>query len=147
MDSRAKREHGDLRAKVAENRAALQQVTGIAEGIKDSMEGIQTTTETRMDTIVSMIDATHTSVTSLRTLGEQIMSFIKTFPREMRDLLETVIKADWRTYRAVLQIQDRLAQSPSYLLESNIRFTNALGEYREYVIRNRSLQSEVCFEL
>lgn len=132
--------------KVVDTRAALHQVTGIVENIEARIEGIETTSRTRMDTMASNIEATAVSVMGLRALGGQIMGFVRTFPQEIRDLLQTIIQADWRTYQAVLQIQERLSRTPTSWHESNIQFTNALGEYREYVIRSRPSQLRLCSE-
>ena len=138
LNVRAKQDHGDLISKIAEQRAALHQVHGMVEHIEDRMEDVEATSQAKLDAISSKSDATHASVMSLRNLAEQVMAFVGTFPREIRDLLYTIMQADWRTYQAVLQIQERLAHSPSSLHDSNIQFTNALGEYRVHTFRSYS---------
>ena len=130
MNVRATRRHGDLLSKIDEQRAALHRVHGMVEHIEDRMEDIDGASRGELDAIKSKCDATHNSVMSLQNLSKQLMSFIINFPREIRDLLHNVVQADWRTYQAVLQIQARLAHSPSSLHASNIHFTNAIGEYR-----------------
>ena len=130
INVRTKRDHGDLMSKIVENRAALNQVHGMIEHIENKMEGIEATSQAKLDAISSKSDATQLSITSLRSLGEQIMAYVRTFPDDIRDLLQKIVLADWRTYQAVLQIQNRLAQSPTSSHDSNIQFTNALGEYR-----------------
>lgn len=131
MNIRTRQEHEDLISKVVENRAALQQVQGFVEQIEDRMEGMRATSQAKLDAISSKSDALQVSVMSLRDLGEQVMVFVRTFPREIRQLLNTFMQVDWRTYQAVLQIQERLSRSPTSLHDSNIKFTNVLGEYRE----------------
>ena len=145
MNVRVKRNHGDLISKIARQRAALHQVHGTVEHIEDRMEGVEATSQAKMDAISSESDATHASVMSLRNLAEQVMAFVGTFPREIRDLLYTIMQANWRTYQAVLQIQERLAHSPSSLHSSNIQFTNALGEYRVRTFRIYSSPIEADF--
>ena len=113
--------------KIAEQRATLHQVHDSIERIESKIEGV----DSNCRAILSKVDETQTSVMSLRSLGEQIMAFIRTFPQDMRDLLQSIMQADWRTYQAVLQIQERLARLPTSLHDSNIQFTNVLGEYRE----------------
>ena len=130
MNARATRHHGDLLSKIDEQRAALYRVNSMVEHIEDRMEGIDGTSRGELNAIKSKCDATHNSVMSLQHLSKQLMSFVTNFPREIRDLLHNIVQADWRTYQAVLQIQARLAHSPSSLHASNIHFTNALGEYR-----------------
>ena len=73
------------------------------------------------------------------------MGFVRTFPYEIRELLQSIVQADWRTYQAVLQIQERLARSPTTLHDSNIQFTNVLGEYRELPYEY-FCQWEVCIQ-
>ena len=114
-------------SKIAEQRATLHQVHDSIERIESKIEGVDSSCRA----ILSKVAETQTSVMSLRSLGEQIMAFIRTFPQDMRDLLQSIMQADWRTYQAVLQIQERLARSPTSLHDSNIQFTNVLGEYRE----------------
>ncbi len=131
MNTQIKREHSDLMTKVAEHRAGLHQVQKTVDNIEGRMEGIETARHDEFKAVSSKAEETQSSLTSLRNLGEQIMSFIRTFPQEIRDLLQSIVQSDWRTYQAVLQIQDRLARAPSSLHDFNIRFVNALGEYRE----------------
>ena len=114
-------------SKIAEQRAAMHQVHESVEHIESRMEGV----ESNSRAISSKVNETHLSVISLRCLGEQIKGFILTFPREIRELLQSIVQADWRTYQAVLQMQECLARSPTALHDSNIQFTNVLGEYRE----------------
>ena len=114
-------------SKIAEQRATLHQVHDSIERVESKMEGLDSSCRA----ILSKVEETQTSVMSLRSLGEQIMASIRTFPHDMRDLLQSIMQADWRTYQAVLQIQERLARSPTSLHDSNIQFTNVLGEYRE----------------
>lgn len=127
IDTRTKQQHGTLMSKIAEQRATLHQVYSSVERIENRMEGMESSSRA----ICSKIDETHLSVTSLRSLGEQVVAFIRSFPHEIRDLLQVITQADWRTYQAVMQIQERLAQSPTSVHDSNIQFTNVLGEYRE----------------
>lgn len=114
-------------SKIVDQRATLNQVHKDVDRIKNGIDGVESSSQA----IRSKVDEIHLSVTSLRSLGEQIMAFIRTFPHDVRDLLQSIVQADWRTYQAVLQIQERLARSPTSLHDSNIQFTNVLGEYRE----------------
>lgn len=125
INARTKQEHGTLMSKIAQQRAIMHQLHESVERIENRIEGTSRA-------LSSKIDETHLSVMSLRFLGEQIKGFIRTFPLEISDLLQSIVQADWRTYQAILQIQERLARSPTALHDSsNIQFTNVLGEYRE----------------
>ena len=114
-------------SKIAEQRATLHHIHHSVECIEDRVEGV----ESNSRAISTKVDETHLSVINLRSLGEQIVAFVRTFPHDVRDLLQSIMQTDWRTYQAVLQIQERLARSPTSLHESNIQFTNVLGEYRK----------------
>ena len=127
INTRTKQEHGTLMSKIAEQRATMHQLHESVGRIENRMEAM----ESNSRALSSKVDEIHLSVTSLRSVGEKIMGFICTFPNEVRELLQSIVQADWRTYQATLQIQERLAHSPTTLHESNIRFTNVLGEYRE----------------
>ena len=127
MNTRTKQEHGTLMSKINDHRTALGHVHNYVERIDTRMEGVESSARA----ICSKFDETHLSVTNLRSLVEQIMAFINIFPHDIRKLLQGIIQADGRTYQAVVQIQERLARSPTSLHDSNIQFTNVLGEYRE----------------
>ena len=114
-------------SKIAEQRATLQQCHESVERIESTVESV----ESNARALSSKVDEVHLSVTGMRSLGEQILAFMRTFPQDIRNLLQNIMQADWRTYQAVLQIQERLARSPTSVHDSNIQFTNVLGEYRE----------------
>ena len=131
INMRTRREHDSLMSKVLQNRAALRHVHSVVESIESKMHGIEETSRANFEAMSAKCDATAVSVLSLRTLGQQILTFLSTFPQEIRDLLQSIVQADWRTYQAVLHLQQCLARSPTSVHESNIRFTDVLGEYRE----------------
>ena len=68
------------------------------------------------------------SVLKLRSIGDHIMAFLANFPYEMRDLLKSILQSNWQMYQVLLQVQRSTARSPTGLLESNIKFEDALGE-------------------
>ena len=126
---RANRQYGELESKVVEHTSALGQIKGSVGNVENKMDRLVAVTDANTKAIADKIEATSTSVVSLRALGYQLMEFLKTFPQEIRDVLQKIMQADWRTYQAVLRVQEHLARSPSYLKESNIQFTNGLGEH------------------
>ena len=81
-------------SKIAEQRATLDQIHRSAERIESRMEGV----ENNSRAISFKVDEMHFLVTSLRSLGEQIMAFVRTFPHDIRDLLQSIMQVDWRTY-------------------------------------------------
>ena len=117
--------------KIAEHRATVLHVQRQVESLKDNMTEEGTATRARLDAISSDTNATQASVTNLRTLAEQIAGYIRTFPQNVRDALQGPMQSNWQMYQILLQIQRATSRAPTSLHASNIRFTNALGEYRE----------------
>ena len=128
MKSQITRDHDDLMSKFLDHRAALQNIHGIVQSIETRMEA---TSNFHLKAMNYHNNVMNISVINLRSVGEQILSFLNYFPSEIRSLLQSIVRANRRTYQAVLQIQEHLSQSPTSLHDSNIRFTDALGEYRE----------------
>ena len=126
---RAKQEYSELESKIVEHKFALGQIEKTVGNVEHKMDKFEAVVDTNTKAMVDKMEGINTSVVSLRTLGYQIMEFLKTFPRDIRDVLQNIVQADWRTYQAVLRIQEHLARSPSSLDESNIQFTNGLGEH------------------
>ena len=131
INMRSRQGHDNLMSKVVETRAALRHVHRVVENMEGKMEGIEEASRASFEAMSAKCNATAISILSLRNWGEQILAFLSTFSQEIRDLLHSIVQADWRTYQAVLHLQQRLAQSPISVHESHIRFTDALGEYRE----------------
>ena len=131
MNSRTAREHGDLMSKIAEHRATVLHVQNQLDSLKVNVIEEGTATRASLNAISSDTNATQTSVTNLRTLTEQIAGYIRTFPQNVRDALQAPMQSNWQMYQVLLQIQQAVSRAPTSLHTSNIRFTNALGEYRE----------------
>ena len=117
--------------KIADHRATVLHVQKQVESLKDNMIEEGTATRARLDAISSDTNATQASITNLRTLAEQITGYIRTFPQNVRDALQGPMQSNWQMYQILLQIQRATSRAPTSLHASNIRFTNALGEYRE----------------
>lgn len=101
-----------------------------AQNLKDAMDIRANESKACIRTLSAQIHTSNTSIANLTTIWDQILSFVKTFPQEIRGRLQAITQADWRTYQAVLRLQDSISATPTSLHESNIHFTNALGEYR-----------------
>lgn len=132
MNSRAWQNHSDLASKISETQTTPETVGGGGNDTGKKLDQMQSTLQVKLAALQSSAENTSVSIMSLRSRGEQIFQFLSTLPRDIRDLLNTIVQADRRTYQAVLQIQQRLAKSPICQHDSNIQFTNVLGEYREF---------------
>ena len=111
-------------------RAASGQAECAAQRLNDTMDNTAHKIEARLQDLSTKVDLSNTSIVNLKNIADQVVSFVKTFPQEIRDRLHAMTQADWRTYQAILQIQNDISRTPNALLESNIQFTNALGEHR-----------------
>lgn len=134
-------------SRAAEHRAALHKVQdGIVriekkvvradsvfhqrlDSIENDMPQAMRSSDRHFHEISAEVEVTNTSVTSLRSTGEHILRCLRTFPREMRELLQNIIRANWQMHQVLLNIQQKIDRSPTALLESNIQFEDALGDY------------------
>ena len=131
MNARMKQEQKDLHCKIAEHRTKLEQVQTSIENLEGNISQKTAAVCEKLNTISEKANATQLSVLSLRHFRDQIMAYIRTFPKEGIELLKTVIKNNAQIYQTLMQIQHSVSRAPSSLQPSNLRFTNVLGEYRE----------------
>jgi len=71
-----------------------------------------------------------TSLTRLCDLGTQALAILRSFPAELRMLIQTIVRTNIQMYAILLEVHRRIATSPTLALESNIRVEDALGEIR-----------------
>ena len=131
MNARMKQEQKDLHSKIAEHKTKLEQVEASIENLESNISQKTAAVCERLDTITEKSIATQISMLSMRHIRDQIMAYIRTFPKEGIELLKTVIKNNAQIYQTLMQIQHSVSRAPSSLQASNLRFTNVLGEYRE----------------
>jgi len=124
MNARTKQEHSIFMSKIVEHRAALYHVQYLVTHETSNLHE-------KLDAMSHKLEATQGSVMSLRNVGEQLMTFIGTFPIEIRDLLRNILRNNWQMYQVLLAIQRGTSRTRTSVQASNIRFTNALEEYRE----------------
>ena len=132
-------EHRAVLHKVRDKIALVEEKVSRAEGVFDkrfgdienNMSRARESCDHRFDEIGAKLEDAKTSVMSLRSTGEQILRCLGTFPQEMRELLQNIVRANWHMYQVLLNIQQSTSRSPTGLLESNIRFEDALGDSRE----------------
>ncbi|KAF8248008.1 hypothetical protein K440DRAFT_549882 [Wilcoxina mikolae CBS 423.85] len=83
----------------------------------------------QLEAISSSTQSIRSSIVSLRGVGEQLKQFLSSFPVEVRDMLRAILQTNFQIYN-LLHAQT-VAQSPTLLLQDNIRFEDALGVVRE----------------
>lgn len=118
-----------MTSRFEQQKVVLSQIEHTGENIEHKIDRLATVANANSEAMAKKIEIANTSIISLRALGSQILDFLKTFSQEIRDRLQSITQADWRTYQAILRVQEHLARSPSSLNETNIHFTNSLGEY------------------
>lgn len=107
--------------------AANDRLARIDRKVEESNEGLTS----RLDTISSTICTTQNTVVSLKSMGQQLVDFVRTFPVELRDMLGKILQSNWQIYHLLLSLQQSPGPRPTTLLDSNIKFQDALGEVRE----------------
>ena len=131
MSSRSKKEHEDLITDVADTRAGVNRLYEELGHLSNDLRNADTAGREKFEAVFAKADATQASITRLRSLGEQVMGYVGQFPKEIREFLRTILQSNWQIYRVLLQVQQNISHSPTGLLDSNIKFEDALGEYKE----------------
>lgn len=131
LETKQDREHSELLSKAAEHQTALDNVKDRIVIIEDGMDHEAKASKDGIDSLSSDVHATRAAVMSLRDIGQQAVSFVSTFPSEMRGLLHKILQSNWQIYQMLLTIQKSPGQAPTGLLDSNIKFEDAMGELNE----------------
>lgn len=156
LESRGSRQHSELLRNIEAHRSNLHGLARTVVEVKDDVvqsrqaaskeiSDLGTDIQCRLDDISENtveltqnlsalsfeVSSTQRSILSLRGLGAQILAFLRTFPADVRELLQRVIHTNMQMYYVLLRIQDKVSAPPSLLSQSNIRFEDALGVVRE----------------
>ncbi|KAL8986776.1 MAG: hypothetical protein Q9169_008757, partial [Polycauliona sp. 2 TL-2023] len=106
LSRRTKEGFSVSKARGEQHKAALEQLQSAAQSSKDAMDITADETKASLQTLSSQVGSSTTSIASLISIGDQILAFVKTFPQEIRERLQAITQADWRTYQAVLRLQE-----------------------------------------
>ena len=120
MNHRTEQEYSASKVRDEEHRAAIRQV-------QSAVGTAATETESGLQTISNRINS---SILGLKSIVDTIQDFVDTLPQGIRNRLQEITQANGRTYQILLQIQQHISSSPTSVHESDIKFTNALGEHR-----------------
>ena len=144
LEKRENEEHTILMHKVEDQDTAIREVGSRTQEIlshqtraQDSMQsgfeslerGLNHADE-RIENVSKETTSIQTSLISIRSIGEQLLYFIRTFPAEIRQMLQNVVATNMRTYTLLLQIQGDITRPPTMLLQDNIWFEDAMGRVR-----------------
>ena len=131
LEKQHDRENSKLFSQAAEHRAALEnmesRITDIEAGIKHAAQA----SKDGLEALSLEIHGTGAAVMSLRDIGKEVRNFLGTFPSEMRNLLRKILQSNSQIYQLLLNVQKTPGQSPTGLLDSNIKFEDAMGELYE----------------
>ena len=130
MNHRTAQEYIDSRVRAVEHRNTLGQVHHQLGRVEEQVRASAATIDAGFEAVIERTKTTHTSVMAMQNVVQHVLDFVRTFPQEIRDRLQAMTQADWRTYQAVLRLQDHILHMPNAQHASYIEFTNALGEHR-----------------
>jgi hypothetical protein len=110
--------------------SAIQVDRGLQE-VKMQTCQAQTDLVQRLDNVAEATSSIRGAITNIHSVGQQILAFLGTFPAEIRGILRKISQTDMQIYSLLLQVHKDIATKPTNLLQSNIKFEDALGRVRE----------------
>ncbi|MCJ1265253.1 hypothetical protein MMC22_005128 [Lobaria immixta] len=120
-----------LEEKIAEHHTILYTVQGRTQSMDDRIKLAQAADHEILKSIHTGVDRMDLSVVQARHFGQQIMDYLNSFSGKIQGLLRAILQSNLQTYQLMLQMQQNISPRPTNLLESNIRFEDALGEIKE----------------
>ena len=114
--------------------AAYQEASRYTARLEERLDKVDADTASITQGLSSLsigLASAQTSFVTIRSLGSQIIAFLRTFPAEPRTLLQSIIRTNLRMFAILVSIHEKIATSPTQLLQSNIRVEDALGVVRE----------------
>ena len=109
----------------------LSELQGRIGNVEETIREQAKTEEANHEAITSRIDTLQDSVLNLRTLGSQMLKHVCTFPQSLQSQLRAILYSNWQMYQVLLRLQQQVPQNPTNLMESNIKFEDALGDFKE----------------
>jgi len=120
-----------LEGKIAEHHATLYSVQERTQSMDDRTKLAQVADHEILESVCAGVDRMDHSVVQVRHLGQQIMDYLNAFSEKIQGSLRAILQSNLQTYQLMLQMQQNISPRPTNLLESNIRFEDALGEIKE----------------
>lgn len=115
---------------LAEHRRALYSVQERMQKLEDTTRSMGSSAELESENHLRRFESTDRSLISIRRLGDQIVSHLNAFPGKIQGLLQAILQSNIKSYQMLLKLQKDIPPRPTNILESNIRFEDALGEVR-----------------
>lgn len=123
-----------LEEKIAEHHTILYSVQERTQSMDDRTKLAQAADHEILESIYAGVDRMEHmdhSVVQARHFGQHVMDHLNAFSGKIQGLLQAVLQSNLQTYQLMLQMQQNIPPRPTNLLESNIRFEDALGEIKE----------------
>jgi len=120
-----------LEGKITEHHTVLYSVQERTQSMDDRTTLTQAVDHEILESIYGRVDRMDHSVVQARHFGQQIMDYLNAFSGRIQGLLRLILQSNLQTYQLMLQMQQNISPRPTNLLESNIRFEDALGEIKE----------------
>ena len=114
--------------KIAEHQNMLYSVKERTQSIDDRMKLFQVADHEILESIDARVDKIDHTVVQARQFGKQIIDHLNAFSGK---ILRAILQSNLQTYQLMLQMQQNISPRPTNLLESNIRFEDVLGEFKE----------------
>ncbi|OAL48500.1 hypothetical protein IQ07DRAFT_102796 [Pyrenochaeta sp. DS3sAY3a] len=109
----------------------MEEHNNVMNRLDSKADALSAQIEVCSDQIAASRAALESSVVSVKNIGRQILSFINSFPREIRSLLQKILRTNIQTYYLLLHFQNNLTSNPSFSSGSNICFEDALGRSQQ----------------
>ncbi|KAL8639087.1 MAG: hypothetical protein Q9226_008918, partial [Calogaya cf. arnoldii] len=132
LSAKVNQQHQDLQCNTMNYGAKIDRTASKIDAMNVKIEETNDATHDKIDRLSTKVEHVQTSVSSARSVAKQVFDFLISFSREAQETMRAIIQSNWQIYRVLLEVQDKVAQAPTGLLNSNIKFENALGEYWEF---------------
>ncbi|KAL8774266.1 MAG: hypothetical protein Q9209_001017 [Squamulea sp. 1 TL-2023] len=131
IDLRLRTDNIHVIGKITEHHEQLNRVEkGLLD--MDRRLGLESgATDKKLDQIEASVNQSRSAVFSLRSLSDQIIAFVGSFPQEVRDYIQRTLHDNWNIYQTLLQIQSSLSARLTAPPESRIKLEDALGRTME----------------
>ncbi|KAL8714822.1 MAG: hypothetical protein Q9220_001335 [cf. Caloplaca sp. 1 TL-2023] len=131
IEGRAKENDQGVAEKLTGQRHQLDRVEAGINDLDQRLAREQTATNQKISDLGATTTTSNAAILSLRDISGYISTFLASFPQEFRGFIQRVLQDNWNMYQVLLQIRDRIPAQPTTLIDSNIKFEDALGRTKE----------------
>ena len=125
------RQHHDLSARDVFHREAVGRTHSKLDTIHHDTGRDQVQTQSKSDALAFRVEDVRVSISGFIDLAEQVINYVQSFSNGIQESLRFMMQSNWQIFQMLLKVQQSITQHPTALLQSNIKFEDVLGEYRE----------------